>query len=264
MLSTYVIGTGDVFCHHEPIPNTIDYDISHRGRYLCPTPPGFPYQDTEVRTVFFCEDELYSDGQDCNCEVYLEFPYEEATCQECMVHPNGSDGSLRVSFDCSNMFVGPTAKLAAPRPPTRAPVNPPTRAPVNPPTRVPVNPPTRTPTRAPATVPARPPIRAPTTAISGPAPVASPGTASTVSQEEVQGRGENIGAGLSRGVIIAIIASSVAAILVSAVAAVLGYYFIKRIKGSSFKWNDNCSPSGVARSYDQCTFALRGTKRKRA
>ena len=114
--STYTIPQPEerTFCSEEPFESMNTDEERYQGRHICPTYTGFPYPDTQARTIFFCKDDFYGDDLDCICEIYMEFYSRETMCQSCDVHSNGSDKSLRVSFDCSNLFVGPNSAVSAP------------------------------------------------------------------------------------------------------------------------------------------------------
>ena len=115
--STYTIPQppqDGTFCSEEPFESMNTEEERYQGRHICPTYTGFPYPDTQARTVFLCKDDIYEDDLDCICEIYMEFYSRETMCQSCTVHSNGSDESLNVSFDCSNLFVGPSAAILVP------------------------------------------------------------------------------------------------------------------------------------------------------
>ena len=119
VVSTYTIAPDETFCHDEPFEVTSSSGMNrepHEGRHLCVTYNGFPYPDTRAKTVFLCRDDTYVDNLDCICEVYMEFFADSTMCTSGEVHSNDSDRSLRVSFDCSNLFVGPTSAVSAPPP----------------------------------------------------------------------------------------------------------------------------------------------------
>ena len=107
------------FCSEESFESmNSNEDERYQGRHICPTHSGFPYPNTQARTAFLCNNPSNVDGMDmdCICEIYMEFYSRETMCQGCdVVHSNGSDDkSLSVSFDCSNLFIGPNSMISAP------------------------------------------------------------------------------------------------------------------------------------------------------